>query len=264
MASYLVFREKLISEINHSELKSSDLAVLIVDAKESTLFFNESISLIDKLTAQRQVNSIIKAGFLLKNNMRVGTNSNLKINIGSIPVLENNEEEKNFKIQEDYKKQEIAVETKKNSNKLQEIEGPIIIPITKEKKVKNVGEIPFEEGFSSDSSEVLKTDNISKKDFSIRDIFIEEQKVIMAKEISTSDKKPEKSFDELVEYFWKELFGQVYSSWDELPLKAREDFFTSVNIKFLNEFQVQELFALRHENNISEFKKKLDEFRNSH
>ena len=69
------------------------------------------------------------------------------------------------------------------------------------------------------------------------------------------------SYDQLVEYFWKELFGQVYTGWENLPAKAKEDFFASLNIKHLTDDDVQELFKIRHENNIEAFKGKLNEFK---
>ena len=94
---------------------------------------------------------------------------------------------------------------------------------------------------------------------------IEEKPEVRTQQTPSDDLiKPEpqkKSYDEVIEYFWRELFGQVYSSWETLPQQAKEDFFSSVEIDHLSDQEVQELFTIRHENNIEAFKAKLDEFR---
>ena len=68
-----------------------------------------------------------------------------------------------------------------------------------------------------------------------------------------------KSLDEIVDYFWWDLYGQVYNNWDSLPINVKNDYLRSINIKHLTDQQVQELFRIRHENNKDEFKLKLNE-----
>ena len=103
-----------------------------------------------------------------------------------------------------------------------------------------------------------------KEGLSIRDIFKEEQMKVLENEQQTQGESSVRSYDEVIEYFWKELFGQVYTSWETLPAKAKEDFFQTLDINELSDQEVQELFSLRHENNIEAFKKKLEEITNRH
>ena len=163
------------------------------------------------MTAQRQANSIVKTGFLLSNNKRIGMNSNLKIVVGSLPL------------------------------EMPKIKEQTIAPKSQE--------IPKEEPAPTaveHSSKEVKPE-----------IIVEETPT----EEPVQPEAPKKSYDEVVEYFWRELFGQVYSSWETLPQEAKQDFFTSVEIDHLSDQEVQELFTIRHENNIEAFKAKLDEFR---
>ena len=264
--AYLVFRDTLFYEITQNDLTNSDLAVLVIENGESTLFFNSSITLIDKLTAQRQVNSIVKTGFLLKNNQRVGSGTNLKIVTGSIPSVESES-----KAVEEPKKVEVKVEPKievptiptesapveetKPVNNKETYERPIRFDVVKES-----GE-PADDsdltGFSS-SEKLLETKLGGKNnDFSISSVLQEEKEKVLEKNEKVA---PPRSYDEVVHYFWQELFGQVYASWDSLPTKAKDDFFATLNITALSDEEVQELFAIRHENNIEAFKQKLNDF----
>lgn len=269
MTDYLVFKDKLFHETNLGEIKESDLAVLAIDGTESTLYLNESITLIDKLTAQRQVNSITKTGFLLQNNMRVGSKSNLKIVTGSIPIAESKAEQKPIaqstgkpSTLSQNEQQSVPEKEVKTKPRLQETEGPLIIPpVEKEKNDSEMEQIHggFQE--SSDNPKDL-TDERKESSLSIADVFREEQKMVM----TNTNENPEKvkTYDEVIEYFWKSLFGQVYDSWDSLPQEAKEDFFSSLNIKQLSDEDVQELFKIRHENNIEGFKRKLNEFKDKY
>lgn len=279
MASYLVFRDTLFVEVEHSEVTSSDLAVLVIDGTESTLHFSESITLIDKLTAQRQTNSIVRTGFLLHDNSRVGTGSNLKIVVGSIPLKESSPEvvpepvsqpapskqptvpqaEAVPETTSEVVSQPAAASAKEPGSNL--ISEPIRFTVPKEDidPLDNAEVLGFSgEGNSIDLPE--QTDETAKSDSgpAIQDIFREEQKKVMA----DSEPAPAtKTYDEVIEYFWKELFGQVYSSWETLPEKAKEDFFASLSIGKLSDEEVQALFTIRHENNIEGFKAKLNEIR---
>lgn len=71
-----------------------------------------------------------------------------------------------------------------------------------------------------------------------------------------------KVFESIAEFFWLELFGHVYGSWDDLPESAKKDLFSLINVEYLSNEQVQELFTLRHHNNKEGFMKKLAEFSN--
>ncbi len=266
MTAYLAFRDTLFVEVNHSEVTNSDLAVLVIDGSESTLHFSESITLIDKLTAQRQANSIVKTGFLLTNNSRVGANSNLKVVVGSIPISESVSEpttelksqravEPNVNSEPDFKDESTP---KQESEVLTEAIRFTVPkePVEPSKKEEILG---FSKEDESDNL-IEGNDSISDGDKgpSIQDVFREEQQKVMSEEPPTPAPK---TYDEVVEYFWKELFGQVYDSWSNLPTKAREDFFSSLNIGKLTDDEVQLLFTIRHENNIEGFKAKLNEFR---
>lgn len=267
MAFYLVFKDTLFHEITQAELTDSDLAVLMIENGESTLFFNESITLIDKLTAQRQVNSIVKTGFLLKDNQRVGTNTKLKIVTGSVPSNKSEsklvEETKTTvaeivpKLVEPAKAAEPAepapVEETKPTNEKETYERPIRFEVEKE-----TGEA-VDDGDTGFASEKLLETKLGEKekDFSISSVLREEKEKALE---NTEKPAPPRSYDEVVHYFWQELFGQVYESWDSLPTKAKDDFFATLNITTLSDEEVQELFAIRHENNIEAFKQKLNDF----
>ena len=261
--TYLVFRDTLFYEITQSELKDSDLAVLVIENGESTLFLNDSITLIDKLTAQRQVNSIVRSGFLLKNNQRVGTNTNLKIVTGSIPSAKGESkpaEQTKQKIPEPVPKTEepklsTSVKETKPVNEKETYERPIRFDVER-------GSVESSDnsdlaGFSS-SEKLLETKLVeNNNDFSISSVLQEEKEKVLENKEKTA---PTRTYDEVVNYFWQELFGQVYASWDSLPAKAKNDFFATLNITTLSDEEVQELFAIRHENNIEAFKQKLNDF----
>lgn len=258
MAFYLVFRDKLFNEITQAELLESDLAVLVIDNNESTLYFHESINLIDKLTAQRQVNSIVKTGFLLSSNQRVGSNTNLKVVVGSIPA---NKTEETIKENHDIK---TIIEKEPNVTKEPETINEKVAEIYEQPIRFDVSKDTSHNGDNADVSGFTSLDNLgandNKNDISIGDIFREEQKKVMEGQKQPEQKKEPRNFEDVVDYFWKELFGQVYSSWDSLPAKAKEDFFSSLNITQLSDNELHELFAIRHENNINAFKQKLAEF----
>ena len=267
MAYYLAFRDKLFTEIAQSDIKESDLAILLVDGSQSTLYFNASINIIDKLTAQRQANSIAKTGFLLSNNMRIGSKTNLKITLGELPVNSTSEQPSTA--------QSIPSKVKQLPSVPEEVpqEHQTQEEVSNEKVVY---ERPIEFTVSRDHSEIEEnlegSENVSVPEFklnelrtdrlSIQDVFKEEQMKVLEDEQQTQEETSVRSYDEVIEYFWKELFGQVYTSWDTLPSKAKEDFFQTLDINELSDQEVQELFALRHENNIEAFKKKLEEITN--
>ena len=271
MTVYLVFRDTMFYETQLPELKDSDLAVLSIDGKECTLYLNESITLIDKLTAERQVNSIIKTGFLLQNNQRVGALSILRIVTGAIPNKSGHDEKILQTATPHTQKPQVSVQTQtestgitqvKQKQKLVETEGPLIIPPI-EKEDEGEETEPLDEGFEQTGSNEVIINNRPKNGPSIADLFREEQKNIMAEPIKEA-KKITTVYEEVIEYFWKELFGQVFSSWDSLPQKAKEDFFATLNIKHLTNEEVQELFKIRHENNMEAFKTKLNDFKNKY
>ena len=234
MTTYLVFRDKLFNEVQKSELTGSELAVLEIVDNTSTLYFSESINLIDKLTAQRQANSIAKTGFLLSNNSRIGANTNLKVVTGSTPLQDKLNEPIRFTVPKE------------------PLEGINEEEILGSSDADEISTLPALEELSSER----------KSGPSIQDVFREEQKKVMDESSpSGQQSKSTKTYEEVVEYFWKELFGQVYTSWAELPQEAKDDFFASLNIKHLEDNEVQELFSIRHENNIDAFKEKLNEFK---
>ena len=267
MVYYLVFKDTLFSEINNSDIKESDLAILSIDGTESTLYFNESIKLIDKLTAQRQVNSIVKSGFLLGNNLRIGANSNLKVVVGSLPSQ--GSQKPSTKVETDVSSQVQKTEISAQLEQKQEEENvepvseketydrPIIFTVEKEQ---HDNEESSNESMVEDKVLIPELKSVSEEStnkFSIQDVLREEKEKLMSEpkqEVKT------RSYDEVIEYFWKELFGQVYSSWDSLPTKAKNEFFQTLEIKELSDQEVQELFSIRHENNIEAFKQKLNDF----
>ena len=58
-----------------------------------------------------------------------------------------------------------------------------------------------------------------------------------------------RSYDVAVEYFWVKLYGQVMQTWNDLPEELRMNIFPKIGINNLSDQNVQELFAIRGNNN---------------
>lgn len=74
----LVYKDKLFVESQSSEATDS-LAELTIDESNmiATLSFSGNANLIERRTAKRQAQSILKTGFLLSNGKRVGRDCKL-------------------------------------------------------------------------------------------------------------------------------------------------------------------------------------------
>ena len=245
MVYYLVFRDTLFIEAEQSDIKEEDLAVLAIDGTTSTLYFHEAIPMIEKLTAQRQANSIAKSGFLLSSNQRVGLNSNLKVVVGSLPTISTIPSPKFDETpvvkpkhdEPDLVEEPTQIEKQVTPASLNDAIKEVTETIeaqsqsVEHESVSETYDRPIR--FTVDKSESeserehpdtpvivenitvpdLKSENSSDK-LSIQEILSEEKEKALTELAQDEKANPARTYDELIEYFWKELFGQVYSSWD--------------------------------------------------
>ena len=170
MTRYLLYKETQFHETLPDVVNKNDLAVLELNNESyvGTLFLNQNIGTIDRLTAHRIANSICKTGFLFEDNQRIGTRFTLQI-------------------------------------------------------AKD-----FDEFFVSNKPKMIQDQS--------------------------------KVYESITDYFWVELFGKVYGSWEDLPDNAKKDLFSVINVEYLSHEQVQELFKLRHYNNKEAFIEKIAEY----
>ncbi|OLS25937.1 MAG: hypothetical protein HeimC3_12110 [Candidatus Heimdallarchaeota archaeon LC_3] len=80
MVIKLVYKDKLFVETSNTETTGDTLATLSIDESNmvASLSFSNDANLIERRTAKRQANSILKTGFLLSDGKRVGKECKLQ------------------------------------------------------------------------------------------------------------------------------------------------------------------------------------------
>lgn len=76
----LVYKDKLFIETSNTDVTSDALAVLAIDESnmKANLSFSADANLIERRTAKRQAQSILKTGFLTQDGKRIGRDCRLE------------------------------------------------------------------------------------------------------------------------------------------------------------------------------------------
>ena len=80
MVVKLVYKEKLFVETSNTDVTSDALAVLEIDESnmKANLSFSNDANLVERRTAKRQAQSILKTGFLTQTGKRIGRDCRLE------------------------------------------------------------------------------------------------------------------------------------------------------------------------------------------